>query len=449
MRIALITAGGAGMFCGSCMHDNTWVRALRDAGADACLIPLYTPIRVDEEDASLDRVFFGGVNVYLNSRWRLWDRVPRSWRRWLDRPRLLEWATRFAVSNDAHRLGRITISMLQGESGPHGEQTAELVDFLTNHVQPDVVVFSNSLLVGALQHLKASFRGQVYCILQGDDVFLEALVEPYQSRAIELIQQQAASFDGFLVHSRYYRDFMSGYLGLPKDKFHLLPLGIDLKGHDGQPVLSSNDRFTIGYFARVCPEKGLDQLVEAFKILHAEAPNSRLLAGGYLARRDRKYLRRIQREAACLGDAFRYVGSPEWLGEKVAFLKSLDVFSVPTVYREPKGLYALEAMANGVPVVLPCHGAFPELIEATGGGLLIEPGDPEQLAGALQQLMSDPSRRLELARAGRAGVRRRYDPQTMAEETIRVLGEAGGGMRDTGYGIREAGGGRRNAGSEI
>ena len=75
---------------------------------------------------------------------------------------------------------------------------------------------------------------------------------------------------------------------------------------------------------------------------------------------------------------------------KVRFLHGIDVLSVPTTYREPKGLYVLEALANGVPVVQPRHGSFPELIEATGGGLLVNPDDPHDLARALRQLFDDP-----------------------------------------------------------
>ena len=62
MKIAIITAGGAGMYCGSCMQDNSLALALLSLGQDVQLLPTYTPIRTDESDVSLDRVFFGGIN---------------------------------------------------------------------------------------------------------------------------------------------------------------------------------------------------------------------------------------------------------------------------------------------------------------------------------------------------------------------------------------------------
>ncbi len=421
MHIAIITAGGAGMFCGSCMHDNTWARALQAEGAEVSLVPTYTPIRVDEQNISVDRVFFGGINVYMEYRSRLWRKIPRPLTRWIDRPWFINMVTRFALSNDASHLGAMTLAMLDGESGPQQRDVDELVEFLSRQLKPNVICFSNALLVGCLKRLKSEFNGQVYCVLQGDDIFLEGLGGQYRQRALDTISERARQFDGFLVHSNFYRDFMREYLGLPREKFHHIPLGIDLEGHNGEPTDRNNDIFTIGYFARVCPEKGLHQLVEAFRILHARHPNTRLLAGGYLGERDKRYFADLQTQSKDLGDAFQYVGSPSSHEDKVKFLSSLDVLSVPTEYKEPKGIYVLEALANGVPVVQPRHGSFPELIDATGGGLLFEPGNAEALAESLEQLMLDSDRRIDFAKSGHENVRKLFDPVTMARQTLAVF----------------------------
>jgi glycosyltransferase involved in cell wall biosynthesis len=410
------------MFCGSCMHDNTWARALMNQGHEVSLIPTYTPIRVDEANLSDRRVFFGGINVYAEYRipW-LWSRTPRVLTRWLDSPWVIGLATKFGVSNNADDLGALTLAMLDGEAGPQRREIEELVDFLAGELKPDAIIFSNALLVGAVRRLKERFAGPVFCMLQGDDIFLEDLPEPYRGAALARIHERAQQFDGFLVHSRYYRDFMAMYLGLPPEKFHLLPLGIDFEGHDGIPQQRNGSDFTVGYFARVCPEKGLHQLVDAFRILHARHPAVRLRAGGYLGKRDQKYFRDVCHKCRDLGDAFEYAGSPATHAEKVAFFKSLDVLSVPTVYREPKGLYVLEALANGVPVVQPRHGSFPELIEATGGGLLVDVDKPEALADALESLMHSPDSRLTLAREGHRNVRAKFGEQALAEATLAAL----------------------------
>ena len=129
----------------------------------------------------------------------------------------------------------------------------------------------------------------------------------------------------------------------------------------------------------------------------------------------------MTRTARPLGNAFEYIGSPATHAEKVAFYKSVDVLSVPTEFLEPKGLYVLEALANGVPVVQPRHGAFPELVEATGGGRLVTPGVADELADALEELMLDPDTRYSLGATGQINVREQFNPQVMAAATLDVL----------------------------
>lgn len=422
------------MFCGSCMHDNTWARALLDAGVQVTLIPTYTPIRVDEDNLSSQRVFFGGINVYLEHRWPFWRRLPRGMTRWLDHPWLLYLATRGPVSNDAGMLGDLTIEMLAGESGPQRQQVEELATFLADDLKPDVVCFSNALLAGALRAIQSRYSGPVLCTLQGDDIFLDSLTAEYREQVIRLLSEKARGFDGFLVHSSYYLDYMADRLALPTDRFRKIPLGIDISHHDGippdaiSPGLSgaeSNDadHFRIGYFARICPEKGLHLLIEAFRIVREQLPNTRLVAGGYLGKRDEGWFKKLQREARDLGNSFEYIGSPPDHVSKVAFLKSLDLLSVPTVYREPKGLFALEAMANGIPVVLPAHGSFPEMLAQAKGGVLFEPGRPDDLANRLIELLQNRQNRVQLARIGHAGVRESFTGEVMARASMRVFEE--------------------------
>ena len=419
MHLAIITAGGAGMFCGSCMHDNTWARALHQSGVEVSLIPLYTPIRLDEEDQTSSPVFFGGINIYLNDRFPIWRRIPRFLTRWLDSPWLINLATKNAVSNDAAELGSMTATMLLGELGPHRQAGEELAEFVAR-LKPDIVCFSNSLLCGSLRSLRQRYSGKIYCLLQGDDVFLDFLTEPYRGLTMSRLKERAAEFDGYIVHSAFYRDYISQYLDLPREKFHLLPLAIDCSKHDGFPKPNLGSPPTIGYFARICPEKGLEFLVRSVLILQQSMPDVRLKVGGYLGPQNQYYFDHVRRLAKPLNDNFQYIGSPSSHTEKVDFLKSLDVFSVPAQFHEPKGLYVLEALANGVPVALPNRAAFPELIESTHGGLLAEANDPASLADRLGEILRNSELRLKLGALGHQGVRDSHDLKPLAQATLRL-----------------------------
>ncbi|GAB4157189.1 MAG: glycosyltransferase family 4 protein [Planctomycetaceae bacterium] len=421
MHVAIITAGGAGMFCGSCMHDNTLANALQAAGAEVSLIPTYTPIRVDERNVSEKTVFLGGINVYLESQSRIWRAVPAGLKRWLDKPWAINLATRFGVSNNARKLGKLTLDMLAGEAGPIRRAYEELASHLAA-LSPDVICFSNALLSGAVRSIRERMAAPVFCLLQGDDIFLNDLPAEFREAAISSVSEQSTLFDGFLVHSTYYLEFMSDYLRLPKEKFYRVPLGIDFSGHDGTPTSrTADDLFTVGYFARICPEKGLHNLLEAFRIFHNDHPHSRLRFGGSLTQKDRKYFRKTLSAFKDLQNVIEHIGSPATHQEKVTFLQSLDVLSVPTTYREPKGIYVLEALANGVPVVQPRHGSFPELLEATGGGLLVEPENPQDLARGLSELYRDVQKHAQLAECGYQNVRKHFGPQTMAQKTLEVF----------------------------
>jgi glycosyltransferase involved in cell wall biosynthesis len=426
MRIAYITAGAAGMFCGSCMHDNTLAAALIALGHDALLLPTYTPIRTDEADVSQRRVFLGGINVYLQQKLALFRHTPRFLDRLLDAPMLLRWVSRFAVKTQARDLAELTISVLRGEHGHQKKEIDGLVDWLANEYRPDIVVFSNVLLAGIVEPLRRRLKAPVLATLQGDDIFLDFLPEPYRRQAMELVRAHCQRFDGFIATSRYYADFMREYLGLARQKVHVVYPGLNLKGFGASMPRRAERPFTVGYFARVCPEKGLHVLIDAFILLKRIPGMSlcKLRISGFLGENNRAYFEEQKdklRQAQIL-DAFEHVESPDH-ATKVRFFQSIDVLSVPTTYREPKGLYVLEALACGVPVVQPRHGSFPELIEATGGGLLVEPNDPAGLAQALRHLLDHPDERAELGRRGKQVVFERFHAQAMAEATLAVFRE--------------------------
>lgn len=411
------------MFCGSCLHDNTLVASLLRQGHDALLVPTYTPIRTDEENVSSKRIFFGGINVYLQQKVPFFRRTPWFIDRFFNGRWLLKLAAQMATKTRAEELGDLAISMLKGEHGHQRKEIEKLVHWLETENKPEIINLSNVLLSGMVHVLKDRLKVPILATLQGDDVFLEALPEQYRAEAIKLIKEHCQEIDGFIATSAYYADFMSQYLDIPREKIDVIYPGLNLSGHGLARPERYGEPFTVGYFARICPEKGLHHLVEAFGLLHQDSatPMCRLRVSGWLGEDQRDYLDELHSRLKKwqLHDRFEHIHSPDHKS-KVQFLHGIDVLSVPTTYHEPKGLYVLEALANGIPVVQPKHGSFPELIEATGGGLLVKPGDAEELARALRQLMDNPAHREELGRKGKQAVFDRFHADAMAKQTFEV-----------------------------
>ncbi|HVR29091.1 MAG TPA: glycosyltransferase family 4 protein [Thermoanaerobaculia bacterium] len=433
MRVAYVTAGAGGMLCGSCIRDNALARALGQRGHDVVLAPIYTPLRTDEESVAGERVFYGAVNVYLEQKLPGLRRMPEVLHRWLARPGLLRAATSSARTIDARLLGELTLSMLAGEDGRQARELEELGSWLERDLRPDLIHLTNSMLLGMAAPLKARTGVPVVCALQGEDIFLDDLEQPWRARVHDALRRRAGDADLLIATCRYYADHMAAYLEVPRERVEVARIGISLEGHGEAVERPDSGSLNVGYLARICPEKGLHDLVAAFGRLVERMPDAdlRLRVAGYLGGRDAAYFERVKKQVgdAGLGPRFEYLGEVDRAG-KIELLRGLDVLSVPTVYREPKGLFVLEALANGVPVVLPAHGAFPELIEATGGGVLVEPGSVDALASGIEGLLRDRARRRELGARGREAVMREYSADAAAAETEKlwegVLAAVGG-----------------------
>jgi glycosyltransferase involved in cell wall biosynthesis len=428
MRILSITAGAAGMYCGSCLRDNALAVELLARGHDVTLQPLYTPTNPDETNVSRERVLFGGISVYLQQHMPLFRGTPRFLDRLWDAPGVIRSFASRSISIDPKELGDLTVSMLEGERGLLRKEFDKLREWLVDEPVPDVVNLPNSLLISLAKPLREALGRPVCCTLQGEDLFIDELVEPYRTQAIDLIRRQVVDVDRFIAVSDYYVAPMARLLDVAPSRIDVVPLGINLDGYQPRqstrsPLSSPSDSFSVGYFARIAPEKGLHVLAEAYPLFRRRTGSApvRLEAAGYLSRAHRGYLEGVKRslERAGVGADFTYRGALDRAG-KLAFLGTLDVLSVPTPYEEPKGVFLLEAMASGVPVVQPRRGSFPEIIERTGGGLLVEPDNPEALADGLYKLWADRDLARNLGERGAVGVREHYSIQRSTDRLLEV-----------------------------
>jgi glycosyltransferase involved in cell wall biosynthesis len=431
MNIVQITPGAGAMHCGLCIRDNALVGALRRLGHKVVMVPLYLPFTLDEVDQSAGTpVFFGGINVYLEQKSAFFRTAPKWLHDLLSSRGVLQWAAGRAAKTRAEDLGELTLSMLRGEEGNQARELNELVAWLKTQPKPDLICLSTGLLIGLAPRLRTEFGARIACQFQGEDVFLDLLPKAQRPDCWKILTARAAEADLLIAPSQYFASLMEQRLGLPAGRIKVLRNGINLAGYptpepEPKPAAANKSLAppVLGFFARMCHDKGLDTLVEAYIAVRARhrVNELKLHIGGSCTSVDEPFVAKMRerlRAGRVLQDV-EFVPNPDHAG-KVKFLSGLTLFSVPTRYGEAFGLYLIEALAAGVPVLQPRLGAFPELIEATGGGVLCEPGNSLALAEAIENLVLDPERMKALGRAGQRAVFEKFSAEAMARETARI-----------------------------
>jgi len=423
MRIIQITPGsGDNFYCENCLRDNLIVRTLRHLGHDAILVPLYLPPQL--EDTGKDNptpIFFGGINVYLQQKLGLFCKTPRWVDKLFDSRGLLRLAAKKAGMTSAKDLGETTISMLRGEEGRQVKELERLADWLAKEAKPDVVCLSNALLTGLARRIKERLEVPVACLLQDEDGFLDGLGEAYGLEAWRILRERLSEVDALIAVSEYYAGAMRKRLHLAAERVEVVYGGVEAERYE--PAEAGPEAATIGFLSRMCEEKGLDILAEAFIALKQEEEYRacRLhIAGGQLSN-DASYVRKVKDRLSAAGveGDVRFWESFEG-EERIRFLRGLSVLSVPERKGEAFGLYLLEAMATGAPVVQPRNGVSVELIETTGGGVLYEPNDAAALSSALKELLGNAEKRRELGKRGRDAVREKFAMTTSAKKLLAI-----------------------------
>ena len=296
MKILQITAGAASMYCGSCLKDNALAAEMMALGHHVVLLPFYTPTLTDERNVSSSKVFFGGISVYLQQSMPLFRKLPRFFDKLLDSDFALRWAARQSIAVDPKFLGEMTVMVLEGSSGPLGKEFSKLTEWLALEHHFDVICIPYTLLISLAPSIRrVAPRSKIVCELQGEDLFLDGLIEPYRSQAMDLIRKQLHQVDLYISVSSYYAEFMSKYLGLDPARIAVTPIGIHSADfHAGEP--RTEPPYKVGFFARIAPEKGLLQLCEAYRLLRQMpgVPQTSLEAAGYLLTEHEGYLAGIK-----------------------------------------------------------------------------------------------------------------------------------------------------------
>ncbi|MCF8224318.1 MAG: glycosyltransferase family 4 protein [Bacteroidales bacterium] len=411
MRIMHIIPGSGGSFyCGNCLRDSKFVEALRASEHEVVKIPMYLPLFADEHDISGEvPVFYGAISIYLKQQFPVFRKAPGWVDKLLNSKPMLKFAARMAGSTRARGLEEMTISMLLGEEGQQQEELSRMIDWMVEHCNPDVIHLSNALLLGLAHELHTRLNVPVICSLQDEDQWIDVMQPSTQQKVWDLMSDRGNNVDAFIAVSDYYAEEMTKQMDIPTNKLHSVYIGVYPEDYEFH--LPSQKKRTIGYVSRMSHELGLDILVDAFILLKKdkEYADVELHITGGATGDDKQFIHEIKKRIHDnhLNRAVKFHGDFEEDGLR-EFFNGVSLVSVPVRKGEAFGIYLLESMASGVPVVQPALGAFPEILKLSGGGITYEPNTPEALADAIKEMLSDPAGMDEYSRNGRKGVENHF-----------------------------------------
>jgi len=409
------------MYCGNCFRDNALVTEFRRMGHDALMVPLYLPLTLDEEDQSKGTpIFFGGLNVYLSQKFKLFRKAPNWLRNIFNANIIVRSIGKIAGKTRGKDVGALTLSMIRGEEGNQLKELEELITWIKEGDKPDIICLSNALLIGMSRKLREALSIPVICLLEGEDTFLDSLPSPEREKSWAEIQRRVVDVSLFIAPSRYYSNVMAERVAIPSEQLVQIYNGINLEGYNTSPLPDAPP--VLGYFARLCPEKGLDSLIDAYIIVRnsGRVPNLKLAIGGGYQPMDKAFVeeQKNKLQKAKLLDEVKFEVNID-RERKLEFYSQLTVLSVPALYGEAFGLYVVEAMASGVPIVALNDASFPEMVEETGAGLICKKNSKENLANTIEQLLLNPEQLIKHSKAGRTAAANTFNIQKMASSYIK------------------------------
>lgn len=421
MKIVNIVPGfGGSFYCGNCLRDSHIVKALKTLNHESLFLPVYLPLSLNNSENNNTPVFYGAVNIYLKQ-YKLFRKIPRWLYNFFNSKPILRFAAKKSGSTRAAGLENMTISMLEGADGQQAKELDEIIEYLKNTEKPDIVHLSNSLLLGMAAKIRSELKIPVICSLQDEDVWIDDMSSEYQVRLWNLMAQKACDVDAFIAVSSYFGNFMMNKLQIPKEKLFVVPIGINPS--DYEAVKPSLNPPVIGYLSRLCKENGLEVLVDAFIELKENSiyKNTKLrLTGGKTGDDDifiKKQLKKLESKGFLQDIEIMHYSPTSSL---YSFFNGLTVSSVPVLKGEAFGMYQLESMVSGIPVVQPALAAFPEIIETIGGGIVYQPNTASALASALVNLLSNPEKLNKMSANGRNAVLNKYNSTTLAKCMVNV-----------------------------
>ncbi|MDE5421995.1 glycosyltransferase family 4 protein [Ancylomarina sp. DW003] len=420
--LQIIPGSGGSFYCGNCLRDDKFHLAMKKQGHEVTKIPMYLPLFSDEHDLNEIPVFYGAISIYLKQLYPIFRHAPAWLDRLLNSGPMLKLAANMAGSTSAKGLEEMTTSMLMGEEGKQKDELNRMVSWMAEYLKPDVIHLSNALLLGLAPRMRKDFPNTVImCSLQDEDVWVDAMKDSFRDKIWGLMSTKAEDVDAFIAVSDFYAKVSLEKMKLPAEKVFTNYLGVDAEEYRCVP--SNTKERNIGYISRMCEANGFDIMVDAFILLKKNTAFSdvKLILTGGSTGDDKALIKQIQQKLKeeKLNNQVEFYEDFDGEGRHEFFAK-VKMISVPVRNGEAFGLYLLESMASGVPVVQPKLGAFPEIVEKSKGGIIYENNSPEELAAALKELLGREDKLQELSVNARLGVEKEFNIYTQTDRLIDI-----------------------------
>jgi glycosyltransferase involved in cell wall biosynthesis len=418
MKILFILPGaGDSFYCGNCFRDNLQAQALRKAGHEVIIMPLYLPLKHHAFQSDVP-LFFPATTYYVEQKMFGKRKMPSWMKRMLGAEVLLDMASSLSGTTTAEGMEDMTLSMIEGEGHAFEENVKQLIDWVKQSEKPDIIQLSSSLLLGIAKELKKETGIPIVCSLQDEEVWIDSLKSEFVEKAWKGVSDNAKYVDRFITTSYYYQQIVKEKLPQLGNVDVIYP-SIDIaKYQSGDYPVDP----TIGFFYRMNELDGLDILADAFVILkkRGSVPHLKLRIGGGYMSPDKKLVRQVKRTLKPY--ASDVVIEDSYDMEKHAdFYRKVSLLSVPLRFQEGVGLYLCEAFAAGRPAVEPNTGSFAEIVGQAG--LIYEPNDARHLADALEKILTDKQMYDRCKEQALALAKERYDDMSSAKRLTELYDE--------------------------
>ena len=434
MKIVNIVPGfGGSFYCGNCLRDSGYTKSLIKLGHDAIMLPIYLPLTIEQTDIEDDTpLFYGAVNVYLKQNFKIFRNMPLWLEKFFNSSAILRYAAKKAGSTRADGLEEMTISMLNGDEGYQSKELQELIDFLKNHEKPDVVHLSNALLMGLAKKIRQELNIPVVCSLQDEDVWVDAMKPDFQEKLWKLLHEKSKDIDAFIAVSDYFAQYMQKNMKPEASKMHTISIGIDTSLYKVSSFKETPE--AVGFLSRMYEPHGFGIFIDAFILLkqNPDFKHIKAIVTGGMTGDDKKYvkkqIKKLEKNKLLSDVEFIENFKTENL---IHFFEKISLLSVPVLKGEAFGTYQIESLASGVPLVQPNLGAFPEIIEKTGGGVIFEPNTPEELSKTWAKVLSNPLKLREMRENGIKAVNEKFTSMVLSKEVLDVYEKVVSKMRNS------------------